>query len=200
MGPKAQDKGHRKGISVTQVAKMFATEEDAVQWFESWHWPTREMVCIRCGSTEGAYRVKRGKPMPYRCKDCKKYFSLKTGTAMEKSKLPLRMWGRAIYMELTSLRGVSAMKLHRDLGISYPSAWFLLHRIRATFDEVKAEFAGAAVVRAEDQATVQEFAEDHASPDIDTLAQIQHVVAGLVGKRLMDRELTAGHGRAEAAG
>ena len=123
------------------MAEMFATEEKAVQWFEDSHWPTGEMACMRCGSLN-AYRVKSGKPMPYRCRDCRNYFSLKTGTVMESSKLPLRMWGWAIYLELTNLKGVSAMKLHRDLGISYPSAWFMLHRIREAFAEVRVGFEG----------------------------------------------------------
>ena len=135
-------KSHRKGITVMEVAEMFATEEAAVKWFEAWFWPTGEMACMRCGSTGGAYRVKGGKPMPYRCRDCRKYFSLKTGTAMEDSKLPLRMWGWAIYLEITSLKGVSAMKLHRDVGISYPSAWFMLHRIREAFADVQVIFDG----------------------------------------------------------
>ena len=60
----------------------------------------------------------------------KKYFSLKTGTAMEASNLPLRKWAYAIYLEITSLKGVSSMKLHRDLKISQSAAWFMKHRIR----------------------------------------------------------------------
>jgi len=141
----APGKAHRQGISVMQVAEMFATEEKAVEWFEAWHWPTGEMACMRCGSVN-VYRVQSGKPMPYRCRDCRSYFSLKTGTAMEASKLPLRMWGWAIYLELTSLKGVSAMKLHRDLGISYPSAWFMLHRIREAFADVAPVFTGTVEV------------------------------------------------------
>ena len=79
---------------------------------------------------------------PNRCRDCRSYFSLKTGTLMEDSKLPLRVWGWAIYREMTSLKGVSSMKLHRDLGISQPAAWFLLHRIRGAFADVRMTFAG----------------------------------------------------------
>ena len=79
----APGKAHRQGISVMQVADMFVTEDKAIEWFEGWHWPTGEIVCMRCGSLDGAYRVKSGKPMPYRCRDCRMYFSLKTGTAME---------------------------------------------------------------------------------------------------------------------
>lgn len=131
----APGKAHREGISVMQVADMFATEDKAVAWFEAWNWPTGELSCMRCGSDD-AYRVKSGKPMPYRCRTCRKYFSLKTGTVMEDSKLPLRVWGWAIYLEITSLKGVSSMKLHRDLGISQSAAWFVLHRIREAFSQV----------------------------------------------------------------
>ena len=134
-------KSNRKGISMMQLAEMFATEEKAIRWFEDWTWPTGEMACMRCGSVN-CYRVKSGKPMPYRCRDCRKYFSLKTGTLMEDSKLPLRVWGWAIYREMTSLKGVSSMKLHRDLGISQPAAWFLLHRIRGAFADMRATLAG----------------------------------------------------------
>ena len=138
---KAPGKSHREGISVMQLAEMFATEEKATRWFEDWTWPTGEMACMRCGSLN-CYRVRSGKPMPYRCRDCRRYFSLKTGTLMEDSKLPLRVWGWAIYLELTSLKGVSAMKLHRDLGVSYPTAWHLLHRIREAFADLAVVFAG----------------------------------------------------------
>ena len=58
------------------------------------------------------------------------YFSVKTGTVMRKSQLPLRKWVFAIYLHLTSLKGVSSMKLHRDIGVSQKSAWFMLQRIR----------------------------------------------------------------------
>ena len=142
MCAKGPGKSHRKGISVMQMAEMFATEEDAISWFEDLHWPDGNMVCLRCGSTEGAYRVKSGKPMPYRCKDCKRYFSLKTGTAMEDSKLSLRLWAWAIYLEMTSLKGVSSMKLHRDLGVRQATAWFMLHRIREAFAGIWMMFDG----------------------------------------------------------
>ena len=129
MGQKAPGKSHREGISLLELAEMFPNEDAAREWFESWHWPDGEVACMRCGSLN-AYRVKSGKPMPYRCRDCRKYFSLKTNTAMEASNLPLRKWAYAIYLEITSLKGVSSMKLHRDLRIAQSSAWFMLHRIR----------------------------------------------------------------------
>ena len=68
--------------------------------------------------------------MPYWCPDCRSYFSVRTGTAMSHTRIPLRKWAIAIYLELTSLKGVSSMKLHRNIGVSQPTAWFMLHRIR----------------------------------------------------------------------
>ena len=120
---------------------MFATEAQAVEWFETWLWPTGEICCLLCGSTN-AYKVKSGKPMPYRCRDCKRYFSIKSATALKDSKLPLKKWAWAIYLEMTSLKGVSSMKLHRDLGVTQKTAWFMLHRIREAFAEIATEFEG----------------------------------------------------------
>ena len=80
--------------------------------------------------------------MPYRCSDCRSYFSVKTATAMRKSHIPLRKWAFAIYLHLTSLKGVSSMKLHRDIGVSQPAAWFMLQRIRKAWEGDDPLFAG----------------------------------------------------------
>ena len=58
------------------------------------------------------------------------YFSVRTGTPIARSNVPLRKWAVAIYVCLTSLKSVSSMKLHRDIKVSQPTAWFMLHRIR----------------------------------------------------------------------
>ena len=68
--------------------------------------------------------------MPYWCSDCRSYFSVRTGTALERSKVPLRKWAFAVYIVTTSLKSVSSMKLHRDLGVTQKTAWFMLHRLR----------------------------------------------------------------------
>ena len=68
--------------------------------------------------------------MPYWCTDCRKYFSVRTGTALAHAKVPLRKWAMAIYLELTKLKGISSMKLHRDIGVTQATAWFMLQRIR----------------------------------------------------------------------
>ena len=135
-------KAHRDGISLVELAGMFPNEKAATEWFEKWHWPEGGVVCMRCGSLN-TYRVKGEKPMPYRCRDCRKYFSLKTGTAMEASNVPLRKWAYAIYLEITSLKGISSMKLHRDIEVRQPTAWFMLHRIREGLAaECRGRFSG----------------------------------------------------------
>ena len=73
--------------------------------------------------------------MPYWCKSCRSYFSVKTGTTIEKSRLSLRKWVFAIYLYVTHLKGVSSMKLHRDLGVTQKTAWFMLHRLRESWSE-----------------------------------------------------------------
>ena len=68
--------------------------------------------------------------MPYWCPACKQHFSVRIGTILERSKVSFKQWAVAIYLHLTSLKGVSSMKLHRDIGVTQKTAWFMLQRIR----------------------------------------------------------------------
>lgn len=136
------ENGH---ISLMQAASVFGTEQAAIRFFEDMHWPDGNLACLRCGSTR-AYRVEGRKPMPYRCRNCKRYFSLKTGTAMESSKLPLKKWAWAIYLEMTNLKGISTRKLGHDLEIRQATAWFMLHRIREGFRQMPGNFEGPSEV------------------------------------------------------
>ena len=132
MAKKAPGKAHREGMTIVDLMDMFPTEEAAAEWFETIIWPDGRR-CPKCGSvrTREASHAK----MPYWCTDCRSYFSVKTGTAMRRSKIPLRKWAIAIYLCLTSLKSVSSMKLQRDIGVSQPTAWFMLHRIREAWAE-----------------------------------------------------------------
>ena len=131
MAHKAPGKAHRKGITLIELGRMFPDEDSARQWFEDHLWPDGVRGCPKCGSID-TYACKHVK-MPYRCRDCGAYFSVRTGTVMQKSPLPLLTWLYAIYLDLTSLKGVSSMKLHRDLGIRQATAWHMLQRIREAF-------------------------------------------------------------------
>ena len=108
---------------------MFPDEVAATEWFEAHVWPAGRH-CPRCGSTE---TIEARGDMPYWCPACRRYFSVRIGTAMERSKVPLRKWVFAIYLEMTGLKGVSSMKLHRDLDVTQKTAWFMLRRIRQTW-------------------------------------------------------------------
>ena len=127
MAQEAPGKAHREGISLIELTDLFPDDKAAQVWFESHVWPDGRH-CSRCGSmrTHEASHAK----MPYRCTDCRSYFSAKTGTALEGSRISLRKWVFAIYLETTSLKGVSSMKLHRDLKVTQKTAWFMLHRLR----------------------------------------------------------------------
>ena len=131
---KAPGKSHRKGISLIELTEIFPDEASAVKWFETIRWPDGERHCGKCGSVK-TREIPNAKPMPYWCGDCKSYFSVRTGTMMESSRLPLRKWAWTVYLYVTSLKGVSSMKLHRDLKVTQKTAWFMLHRLREAWGE-----------------------------------------------------------------
>ena len=133
MAHKAPGRSEREGITLLQLADMFPTEKAAREWFETRVWPEGRH-CPHCGS-ERTHVGDGGNGMPYRCSDCREYFSVKTGSLMHNSRLPLRKWAFAIYLHLTNLKGVSSMKLHRDIGVSQKTAWFMLQRIRKAFED-----------------------------------------------------------------
>ena len=128
---KAPGKSHRKGISVKQFIRMYPTDAAAEQWFIQQRWPAG-VGCPHCGSLN--VQIGCSHPtMPFRCREkaCdRKRFSTKTGTVMESSKIGYQDWLIAMFIVTTSLKSVSSMKLHRDLGITQKSAWFLAHRLR----------------------------------------------------------------------
>ena len=136
---KGPGKSFREGVTIIQLSELFPDEGSARKWFEEHLWPEGR-YCPHCGSTDTHEAGHNN--MPYRCKDCRGYFSVKTGTLMHKSHLPCRKWVYAIYLHLTSLKGVSSMKLHRDLGITQKTAWYMLQRIWEAWSEGHPPFDG----------------------------------------------------------
>lgn len=137
MTAKAPGKSYREGVSIMQMAELFPTDDAARKWFEAKIWPDGRH-CPKCGSERTCEATHQH--MPYWCSDCRSYFSVKTGTVMERSPLPLRKWVYAIYLHLTSLKGVSSMKLHREINVTQKTAWFMLQRIRKAFDRDDDDF------------------------------------------------------------
>ncbi|MDE0372433.1 MAG: IS1595 family transposase [Rhodospirillales bacterium] len=140
MAHKAPGKYYRKGVTLLELTRMFPDDATAERWFVKTLWP-KGPVCPHCGSLNIQERPTR-KPQPYRCRDCRRDFSVKTGSLMHGSKLGCRTWAFAIYLLTTGIKGVSSMKLHRDLGVTQKTAWFLAHRIRENFETISVPFRG----------------------------------------------------------
>ena len=109
----------------------FHDDDKAREYLESIRWPNGP-VCPHCGSTEGAYRLegKSHRAGLLKCAACREQFSVTVGTVFERSKIPLSKWLMAAYLLCSSKKGISAHQLHRTLGVTYKTAWFLAHRIR----------------------------------------------------------------------
>ena len=138
----APGKNYRKGLSLKQIIRKFPTDKAAEEWFIKQRWPSG-ICCPECGSVNVQTDCKH-KTMPYRCREkvCAKKFSPKTGTAMEGAKIGYQDWIIAMFLVSTSLKGVASMKLHRDLGVTQKTAWFLSMRIRTALSQGDALFSG----------------------------------------------------------
>lgn len=113
-------------ISAFQFFKAFPNADAARLYLESRLWPNGTL-CPVCKSPE---RITTRKDGYYRCNSCKEDFTVRTGTIFERSHVPLDKWLYAMYLLVTSRKGVSSLQLSKELGITQKSAWFVLHRIR----------------------------------------------------------------------
>jgi transposase-like protein len=111
-------------------AKFFHDEAAAFEKLESIVWP-QGPVCPHCGSMSRITRVKGGRIGLRRCGDCKKQFTATVKTVFESSHVKLHLWLQAAHLICSSKKGFSAHQLHRTLGVTYKTAWFMLHRLRA---------------------------------------------------------------------
>ena len=142
MSQKAPGKAYRNGLSLGQITEMFPDNKTAEQWLAETRWPSGPR-CPVCDSAEVQYPTAH-KTMPYRCqaKGCRKRFSVKTGTIMESSKVSYREWAIAVYLFVTNRKGVSSMKLRRDLGRTQKTAWHLARRLREAWAGEGVAFTG----------------------------------------------------------
>ena len=109
---------------------FFQDEEAAYAKLESIVWP-HGPVCPHCGSLSGKhYDLRKTRVGLRKCSDCRKQFTVKVGTVFECAKIPLHLMLQAVYLLCASKKGCSSHQIHRTLGITYKSAWFLTHRIR----------------------------------------------------------------------
>ena len=137
----APGKHYRKGISLVKALQEFGNDTNAERWFVSRRWPNG-IECAHCEGKAVTPRKSRRLTPQYHCAGCKGNFTVKTDTIMHDSKLPLSKWALAFYLYSTNLKGVSSMKLHRDLDITQKAAWHLAHRIRETWNDETERMAG----------------------------------------------------------
>ena len=134
-------KSYRKGISLIKALQQFGDDSQAEAWFVSRRWP-KGIHCPKCESDAVSARKGNRQTPQYHCKGCTANFTVKTGTIMHDSPLPLSKWALAFYLFSTNLKGVSSMKLHRDLDITQKAAWHMAHRIRETWNDETERMAG----------------------------------------------------------
>ncbi len=105
----------------------FSDPDVALEFLKDYRWPMGEVACPRCESRENSFIATR---RIWKCKGCKRQFSIKVGTVMEDSPIGLEKWLPAIWLTVNCKNGISSYELAKDLGVSQKSAWFMLHRIR----------------------------------------------------------------------
>ena len=122
-----------KTISITELFRIFPTEQSCIDWLEAARWNGKP-VCPHCGGIENITKP-ASKPNTYWHRDCRNHFTVKTGTVMHSSKTDTRNWMIAIYYYMTGRKGISAMQLSKELGVQYRTAWHMGHRIREACKE-----------------------------------------------------------------
>lgn len=118
---------------------IFTSETAAREALEAVRWPYGP-ICPHCGSVEkiAALTGKSSRPGLKYCNACKGQFTVTVGTVFERSKVPLTKWWLAAHLMGSSKKGVSSHQLHRTLGVTYKTAWFMSHRIREAMRELMA--------------------------------------------------------------
>lgn len=125
--------GEQKSEILRAIPAACADEATAVEFIEGLRWGG-EPACPRCGDTNVLQmqdrQGNRNKRFLWRCRGCKRQFTVRIGTIFEDSRIPLRIWCHGFWRACSSKKGVSALQIHRETGVSYKSALFLMHRIR----------------------------------------------------------------------
>jgi transposase-like protein len=124
-------------------APHFHDDDKARQYLEAIRWPNGP-VCPHCGVVGDHYRLEgeAHRKGLLKCKDCRKQFSVTVGTVFERSKIPLSKWLMAAFLLCSSKKGMSSHQLHRTLGVTYKTAWFLTHRIREAMKDTSTDQLG----------------------------------------------------------
>ena len=118
----------KTGMPLAAFFRRYPDDAAAEKQWEAWRWPSGPQ-CPRCESHNVA-SVRERRPMPYRCRDCRRHFSVMSHTVMHASKLGAQTWLLGLFLILSNSKGKSSVQLAADLGISQKSAWHVGHRLR----------------------------------------------------------------------
>lgn len=113
--------------TLQEAVKYFSDKTNCINTVAALRWPDGKPTCPACGHQDHYWLASQKR---WKCKECWKQFSVKVGTIFEDSPLGLDKWLVALWMLVNCRNGVSSWEVHRDLGISQKSAWFMLHRLR----------------------------------------------------------------------
>lgn len=132
-------------LNLSTLSGLFADENSARQFLENKLWPNGP-ICPHCWSVEGAYKLegKPGSKSPvrkgvYKCKACRKQYTVRVGTIFEDSHIELRKWLMVVHLMTSSKKGISSLQISREVGITHKSAWFMTHRIREAMSVTRDE-------------------------------------------------------------
>ena len=130
-------------MAINLTDPVFTDEAKAREYLESIRWPDGP-ICPHCGEAKRVYRLngKSHRPGLIHCNSCEGSFTVTTGSVMESSHLPLNKWVLAYRLMASSKKGMSAHQLHRSIGVTYKTAWFLWHRIREAMRDTSEEPLG----------------------------------------------------------
>lgn len=142
-------------IDAALTQAQFQNPDLARQFLEAQVWP-KGPVCPHCGVIGEHYQLKgkSNRPGLWKCKDCREPFTVTVGTVFERSHVPLNKWLMAVYLLCSSKKGISAHQLHRTLGVSYKTAWFMAHRIREAMKGDSGLLGGAGKIVEADEAYI----------------------------------------------
>lgn len=132
-------------VAMNLTNPIFQDAEKAREFLEAQRWPDGP-ICPHCGVIADATKLtgKSTRPGVYKCKSCEKPFTVTVGTVFERSKIPLNKWLLATFLLMASKKGMSSHQIHRTLGVTYKTAWFMTHRIREAMRDTDAGPIGGA--------------------------------------------------------
>src|SRR5438067_9706393 len=113
--------------TLQEAIAHFADPQMAFEYAVRYRWPDGKITCPRCGKAKHSFLKTR---RMWFCYECKKQFSIKVGTVMEDSAIPLDKWMATFWMLVNCKNGVSSMEIHRSIGVTQKTAWFMLQRLR----------------------------------------------------------------------